>query len=233
VAVLRCVVSGAAVQRRASPIDAEHVTRAIGNASTVPHGRRAVHSCVRGWKASEPRAVALVAIDIAKRGSLWWACEIFEALPAARSTLRVREIEMMARGLDSWSSVDAFACFVVGPAWREGIVSDALIARWARSPNRWLRRAALVSTVPLNTPSRGGTGDARRTLAVCAKLVDDRDDMVVKALSWALRVLSKLDPSSVRGFLAAHRNDLARLVVRELETKLAIGVKRARKRRLA
>ena len=206
------------------------MTRAIGSASTVPRVRRAVRSCVREWKKSEPRAVALVALELARRGDLWWACEIFDALPAARSTLRAREIETMARGLDSWGSVDAFACFVVGPAWREKIVGDALIARWARSKNRWLRRAALVSTVPLNTPSRGGVGDARRTLAVCAKLVRDRDDMVVKALSWSLRVLSKLDPLSVRSFLDAHRDELARLVVREVETKLATGVKRVRKR---
>jgi 3-methyladenine DNA glycosylase AlkD len=186
---------------------------------------------VRRWETSEPRAVALVAIELARRENLWWACEIFEALPAARSTLRMREIESMTRGLDSWASVDAFACFVVGPAWREGIVSDALIARWAGSSNRWLRRAALVSSVPLNTPSRGGTGDARRTLAVCAKLIDDRDDMVVKALSWSLRVLSKVDASAVRVFLAKHRNEFARLVVREVETKLATGVKRRRRDR--
>ena len=65
---------------------------------------------------------------------------------------------------------------------------------------------------------------------MCTRLVADRDDMVVKALSWALRVLSKPDPKSVRKFLAEHRKDLASRVVREVETKLATGVKQARKR---
>jgi hypothetical protein len=58
----------------------------------------------------------------------------------------------------------------------EGLVSDALIHRWARSRNLWLRRAALVSTVALNMPGDGGRGDADRTLAVCERLVADRED---------------------------------------------------------
>ncbi len=33
--------------------------------------------------------------------------------------------------------------------------------------------------------------------AMCALLVTDRDDMVVKALSWALRDLAKRDPGAV------------------------------------
>jgi 3-methyladenine DNA glycosylase AlkD len=206
------------------------LTRAIGGATTVPLVRRAVRSCVRDWRGTEPRAMALVALELARDGNLWWASELLDALPAARSALSAGEIEVTARDLDSWGSVDAFACFVVGPAWRERIVGDALIAKWARSENRWLRRAALVSTVPLNLRSCGGSGDARRTLAVCAKLVRDRDDMVVKALSWALRVLSTRDARAVREFVVRHRSELASRVVREVETKLATGVKRVRKR---
>jgi hypothetical protein len=45
-----------------------------------------------------------------------------------------------------------------------------------------------------------------------------------------LRALSKPDPRSVRKFLAEHRHELARRVVREVETKLATGVKQPRKR---
>jgi 3-methyladenine DNA glycosylase AlkD len=97
------------------------------------------------------------------------------------------ELERFGRGIDSWGAVDMFACYLSGPAWREHQVPDKLIHNWARSADRWFRRAALVSTVPLNSKARGGKGDSKRTLAVCASLVADRDDMVVKALSWALR----------------------------------------------
>lgn len=64
--------------------------------------------------------------------------------------------------------------------------------------DRWVwRRAVSVSTVPLNMKSRGGIGDPQRTLAVCDLLIADRDDMVVKALSWALRELAEREPVRV------------------------------------
>lgn len=72
-----------------------------------------------------------------------------------------------------------------GPAWRQGQIQDQAIAEWAKSTVRWWRRAALVSTVPLNFKARGGWGDAPRTLRICALLIGDRDEMIVKALSWA------------------------------------------------
>lgn len=126
-----------------------------------------------------------------------------------------------------WGSVDAFGCSVSGPAWRRGRLPDAAVQRWAASPDRWWRRAALVSTVPLNLRSRGGTGDAGRTLDIWRRLAGDDDDMVVKALSWALRELVVWDPEAVRRFLDAHRDVLAPRVTREVRSKLEAGRKRA------
>jgi hypothetical protein len=127
--------------------------------------------------------------------------------------------------MDGWGEVDAFGCIVAGPAWRLGGVPDATIQGWAASPDRWWRRAALVSTVPLNLRSRGGTGDTGRTLDICGRLVDDHDDMVVKALSWALRALAPWDPAAVDDFLEANDTRLATRVRREVRTKLATGRK--------
>jgi len=86
-----------------------------------------------------------------------------------------------------------------------------------------------VSTVPLNSRARGGGGDTARTVAVCRTLVGDRDDMVVKAMSWALRELAKRDPSAARRFLTAHRKELAARVLREVGNKLATGLKNPRR----
>lgn len=83
-----------------------------------------------------------------------------------------------------------------------------------------MRRAALVSTVPLNLRTAGGSGDRERTLAICHRLVDDRDDMVVKALSWALRELVVWDPDAVRSFLDLHGDRVAARVRREVTNKL-------------
>ena len=147
------------------------------------------------------------------------------ARPEVLSGASAKTIETLGRGMDNWVSVDTFASYVAGPAWRDGRVRDADLARWSRSRDRWWRRAALVSTVALNTKARGGQGDARRTLALCGALVADADDMVVKALSWALRELAKRDPAAVRAFLSRHRGGLHARVTREVTNKLTTGRK--------
>jgi hypothetical protein len=38
--------------------------------------------------------------------------------------------------------------------------------------------------------THGGKGDSRRTLRACRMLEADRDPMIVKAASWALRELA-------------------------------------------
>lgn len=153
------------------------------------------------------------------------AYELIKHHAAAAASLREKHLERFGRGLDGWAEVDCFACYLAGPAWRDHQISDKVIHRWARSTDRWWRRVALVSTVPLNSKAQGGQGDIERTLEVCRLLVSDRDDMVVKAMSWALRELSKRDPNSVRKFLDGHGNAVATRVIREVGNKLSTGLK--------
>ena len=134
----------------------------------------------------------------------WVAYELIYHHPAAMAMLDEQEVLRLGAGLDSWGAVDAFCRYIAGPAWQRRQLPDAVVASWASSSDRWWRRAALVSTVPLNLRAAGGTGDRTRTLAICLVLVDDRDDMVVKALSWAFRELTVWDPAAVQAFLDEH-----------------------------
>jgi 3-methyladenine DNA glycosylase AlkD len=147
----------------------------------------------------------------------------------APGSLDEKQLEQFGSGIASWEDVDTFACYLAGPAWRQHQVADTVIQRWAHSADRWWRRAALVSTVPLNNKARGGSGDTDRTLQICSLLLSDRDDMVVKAMSWALRELSRRDPQAVRNFLMEHEGVLAARVVREVRNKLSTGLKNPRK----
>ena len=158
------------------------------------------------------------------------AYELVAHHAAALASLRTRDVAALGRGLDRWEAVDTFGVYISGPAWREGQVPDSAIHRWARSDDRWWRRAALVSTVALNCKARGGRGDTPRTLAVCNLLLADRDDMVVKALSWALRELAKRDAKAAKDFLSKQGPNLAARVVREVGNKLRTGLKNPRSR---
>jgi len=54
-----------------------------------------------------------------------------------------------------------------------------------------------------------------RTLEVCRLLVTDRDDMVVKAMSWALRELLKARPKGCESVLDECQNVIAARVTRK------------------
>lgn len=157
------------------------------------------------------------------------AYELVQHHKQACRSLNAKSLQKLGSGIDTWGAVDAFGCYLAGPCWRERQVPDALIRRWTRSKDRWHRRAALVSTVALNSKARGGGGDTKRTLMICGMLLEDRDDMVVKALSWALRELSKRDPESVRKFLRENESVMAARVTREVNNKLQTGLKNPRK----
>jgi len=153
------------------------------------------------------------------------AYELIASHPSAVQALTSADVLALGRGLADWGSVDAFACYIAGPAWREGRLPTRQIEAWLRSPNRWHRRTAVVCTVALNVRARGGRGDVARTLAVCRRVAADRDDMVVKALSWALRSLIEWDANAVAAFLEEHESELASRVKREVRTKLRTGRK--------
>jgi 3-methyladenine DNA glycosylase AlkD len=176
------------------------------------------------------RGTAVLGVVRALGASASWIDRVlaFELLAAHRrafALLNDVRITYLSKDLADWGSVDLFGVTIAGPAWRERLLSGDRVHAWARSSNRWRRRLALVATVPLNSRARGGAGDSRRTLAVCRMLVADRDDMVEKALSWALRELSKRDARAVRAFVDRYDENLPARVKREVRNKLRTGRK--------
>jgi 3-methyladenine DNA glycosylase AlkD len=192
---------------------------------------------LRQWLAQldgeDPAHVIQLAGQLAGGGS-WHRLTAYELIarhPGGIQALAPARIHQLARGLSDWPAVDTFGCCVAGPAWRQDRLATRDVHGWARSADRWQRRLALVCTVALNVPARGGHGDGPRTFGVCRRLAEDRDDMVVKALSWALRALVRWDPEAVRRFLLEHDARLAARVKREVGNKLRTGLKGPRRDR--
>ena len=164
-----------------------------------------------------------------RSGLRWVAYEIIRNHKPAFESLDDALLDELGQGMHSWDTVDDFSRTLSGPAWLHGMASDGMIRRWAKSDDLWWRRAALVSTIGLNMRSYGGTGDTPRTLEICEMLAADHEDMVQKALSWALRELVWHDADAVRSFLVAHDDHLAARVKREVRTKLTTGLKNPRR----
>lgn len=218
-----------AAQEVALEIDAEIRALPVRNA---PNARAIRRKYSRKLKQTNPEFILDLARELLENyGQRWLACELIQNHRAAFQRIGEAELEGFGQGINSWGAVDVFARILAGPAWLNGQVSDELIHKWAHSEDRWWRRAALVSTVALNVRSHGGRGDVPRTLGVCRLLVDDRDDMVVKAMSWALRELVVHDPDAVRGFLTEYEDVLAARVKREVRNKITTGLKNPRRKR--
>ncbi|OQY46685.1 MAG: hypothetical protein B6242_07095 [Anaerolineaceae bacterium 4572_78] len=195
---------------------------------TVPNIRPIVKELGKKLKKSSPEEV----IEFAKTLNAMQIFEVqqiaFEVLgkhKKARQSLTLDDLLVLGKGIDNWVSVDTFAGLLAGPAWRDGQIPEESIEEWATSEDMWWRRAAIVCTVALNQKARGGTGEPARTLKICKLVIDDRDDMVIKALSWALRELAKREKEPVIEFVNKHEDALAAKVVREVCRKIETGRK--------
>ncbi|MGD2070447.1 MAG: DNA alkylation repair protein [Gemmatimonadota bacterium] len=195
---------------------------------TVPDARQTMRRVRAELKDEPPGRIVDLALALARAGTFEGRGVGYELLGRRRDALETLDrstVERLGEGMDNWGTVDGFSVTVSGPAWRLGRLDDGDVLAWAGSPDRWWRRAALVSTVPLNKKSRGGSGDPGRTLAVCEALAGDREPMVAKALSWALRELVAHDREGVEGFLDRHGEAVPALVRREVRNKLRTGRK--------
>jgi len=124
-----------------------------------------------------------------------------------------REFRLFESWLDrvtSWADHDALVHYLIGPMIAAEPKHAARVLRWAKSRNRWRRRAAAVSLI------RG----ARQRLffdeivRVSDALLQDQDDMVQKGLGWLLREAAKADPQTTVPYLLRIRNRAPRLVLR-------------------
>jgi 3-methyladenine DNA glycosylase AlkD len=203
---------------------------ALPNASTSPV-RELRREFSKRIKSATPESVLSLALHLLGDNSetlRFFAYELLTKHKAGFGQLTEHDLLRLGDGIDSWSSVDCFGQYLSGPMWANGKVPSKAIAGWARSPDLWWRRAALVSTVPLSR--RGKSDDIVNVRRVCVLLAADREDMVVKALSWALRELAKKHPDEARAFLAKHKQALAARVLREVNNKLSTGLKTPRSR---
>jgi 3-methyladenine DNA glycosylase AlkD len=139
--------------------------------------------------------------------------------------LTEKDVDALDQNLDNWVLVDTFSAYFLGYAWRENIISTEKVKSYLKSDDFWKRRCAIVATVALNQKARGGEGDVDRTLEICELAIDDHHDMINKAMSWALRELSKRDKQAVIDFVKKNRDRLNKRVLREVGNKLTTGRK--------
>jgi 3-methyladenine DNA glycosylase AlkD len=181
---------------------------------------------------AEWRRGATVAARVALAAGLWDS-DVHEARIAAAKLLsqaRIPEDEPLVWAefqrwvptFDAWAIAD-HAC----KAGERRLSADPArldtVEAWTRDPNMWVRRAAVVATLPWTKARHPDAAEAaarERILGWAAGYVADRDWFIQKAVGWWLRSLSLRDPDRVRAFLEGPGRDLKPFARREATRRL-------------
>lgn len=125
---------------------------------------------------------------------------------------RVQIAQFYLQNLDrvnNWDLVDSSAHMIVGQAILDKVIGAEIIDSLVESKNMWERRVAIIATMAM---IRKGEYDA--TLRVSKKLLDDKEDLMHKAVGWMLREVWKKDPARCEQFLVTHYTRLPRTTLR-------------------
>jgi len=109
--------------------------------------------------------------------------------------------------INNWDLVDCSAPNIVGGYLRER--SRSPIHRLAKSANLWERRIAALAT--LHFIRRGEFDDCLR---VAETLLNDKEDLIHKAVGWMLREIGSRDVAVEEEFLRQHYKTMPRTMLR-------------------
>lgn len=87
--------------------------------------------------------------------------------------------------------------------------TQAYLAELAAADSLWLRRASVMYTFAALS-----IGQIQPTLTSCVRLVSDNEDLINKAVGWALREVGKRDIEALRDFFRAHISAMPRVTLR-------------------
>jgi 3-methyladenine DNA glycosylase AlkD len=118
--------------------------------------------------------------------------------------------------LTNWANTDGMCTGLVSETVRKDRRLTERLLEWTESENRWRRRAAAVSPVPI--ARRGDMLDD--AFRIADRLMEDRNDMVQKGVGWLLKEASKKHPKEVSDYLLRWRTRTSALVLRYASEKL-------------
>jgi 3-methyladenine DNA glycosylase AlkD len=214
---------------------AAHLRQVLINGASAPHSievqrffKEQIQS--RGWYTKELRKLSkrfrkVILNDAGLDYLLEVADELFHGEVLEEKTLAVyllqdsvadlseRQFKVLEKWLDrvsSWADHDALAYYLLGKLIAAEPKRVTRVFVWAKSKNRWHRRAAAVSLIP----GARAKQFVPEMVRLAERLLDDKDDMVQKGLGWLLREAAKFNSKQTVPLLMSIRERAPRLVLR-------------------
>jgi len=226
---------------------AAHIRRVLKDGGSAPHSeevqwffKEEIKS--RGWYTAELRKVAIrfrrtILKELGQPFLLQVADKLFSGTVLEEKVFAVfllenltddfseAEFHLFERWLSrisSWADHDGLVHSLIAPMVVDKPVRTKAIFRWAKSHDRWHRRAACVALIR-GTRQKIFLPEVKRLTAL---LLCDEDDMVQKGLGWLLRETAKYDPKHTVPYLMTLRSRCPRLVLRTACETLAPAVRK-------
>jgi 3-methyladenine DNA glycosylase AlkD len=155
-----------------------------------------------------------------------FAVSLLEKLTEEFGDPEFRMFESWLPRISSWADHDALVHYLIAPMVAAKPDRTNRVFRWAKSPDRWHRRAGCVALIQ-GTRRKMFFAEIKRLSNL---LLADEDDMVQKGLGWLLRETAKADAKRTVPYLMTIRKRAPRLVLRTACETLPSG---ARKKVLA
>ncbi len=137
-----------------------------------------------------------------KLTALFLLANLKRLAPAERWELGVRFLP----DVTNWEECDQLCHALLGQALAEDARYMSCLEEWAEDDNLWVRRASLVSPVLLRRahyPAKVALDLDRRALAICAKLLDDPERYMRKAVDWCIREVAGRHRELARDWMLA------------------------------
>lgn len=112
-----------------------------------------------------------------------------------------------AKKINNWDFVDVSAPKIIGDYFLNE--NKKTLYDLAKSNNIWERRISIVST--LTFIKRGKLGD---TFKLSEILINDKHDLIHKAVGWMLREVGKRDRAVLLDFIKSHYKEIPRTTLR-------------------
>jgi 3-methyladenine DNA glycosylase AlkD len=214
---------------------AAHIRRVLLNGASAPHTEEVQHFFKeeiksRGWYTSELRKVAVrfrkaILTDCDQEFLIAVADKLFRGRILEEKVFAVfllqgltkqfgdREFKLFGSWLkrvSTWADHDALASYVLGPMIANEPKRARAVFAWAKSRDRWHRRAAAVSLIRAIREQKC----RREVVQITNLLLTDTDDIVQKGLGWLLREAAKYDHDATLPLLMKIRAKAPRLVIR-------------------
>ncbi len=124
--------------------------------------------------------------------------------------------------VNSWAKCDTLCNHAVGSFIEKYPEYIKNLKDWARSDNRWLRRASAVTLI---LPARKGLF-LEDVFEISDILLRDKDDLVQKGYGWMLKEASKSHQDGIFDYIMKRKEEMPRTALRYAIEKMPMEMKR-------